>query len=321
MKAIIQHGYGSTDVLAFEEVETPEPGDDEVLVRVLAAGVNTGDWHLLRGVPYLVRLMFGLRRPRNGVPGMDIAGRVEAVGGKVEGLRPGDEVFGWCDGAFAEYASAPASNLLPKPAGLGFEEAAAIGDSALTALQAVRDKGRVDPGQRVLVIGASGGVGSFVVQIARAFGAHVTGVCSTQSMDVVREIGADEVIDYTREDFADGERRYDVIFDLVGNRSLADCRRALTPRGTYVVIGVHDVGRWFGMSRQAKALVSSLFLRQRMRILIAKHTREDLEVIKSMAEEGKIVPVIDRRYRLEQVPDALRHQGEGHGTGKSVVVV
>lgn len=321
MKAIVQDGYGSPDVLRLEDVERPVPGAGEVLVRVHAAGVNAGDWHLLRGVPYLVRLVFGLRRPRRRIPGMDIAGRVEAIGGDVEGLRPGDEVFGWCEGAFAEYACLPADNLLGKPAGLSFEQAAAVGDSAFTALQAVRDRGSVGAGQRVLVSGASGGVGTFAVQIAKARGAHVTGVCSTRNLDMVREIGADEAIDYTREDFAAGDRRYDVMLDLVGDRSLSDCRRALAPRGTYVLVGVRDLGRWLGLGRQLRVLVSAPFVRQRMRAFIAKHTKDDLVALSELVEAGKLKPVIDRRYELSEAAEALRHQGGGHGRGKTVIAV
>ncbi len=321
MKAIVQRRYGTPEVLALAELATPEPDAGEVLVRVHAAGVNSGDWHLLRGVPYLMRLMFGLRGPRRRVPGIDIAGRVEAAGGDVAGLRPGDEVFGWCQGAFAEYAAVPADNLIEKPAALDFEGAAAVGDSAFTALDAVRDRGEVAAGQRVLVNGASGGVGSFAVQIAKALGAHVTGVCSAGSVEMVREIGADEVIDYERQDFAAGERRYDVLIDLVGNRSLADCRRAVAPRGTYVLVGVREIGRWFGLGRQLRLLAGAPFVRQRMRTLIVKHTRDDLIALRELVEAGKLAPVIDRRYELGEAADALRHQGEGHPRGKIVICV
>jgi NADPH:quinone reductase-like Zn-dependent oxidoreductase len=321
MKAIIQTRYGSPDVLQLTEVDKPVFKDDEVLVHVHAAAINIGDWHLLRGMPYVVRLVAGLRRPRREIPGLDIAGQVEAVGANVQQLRPGDEVFGWCKGAFAEYACAAASNLLPPASNLTLEQSAAVGDSAFTALAAVRDQGKVQPGQRVLINGASGGVGTFAVQVAKAFGANVTGICSTANLDMVRSIGADEVIDYTKEDFALTGQRYDVMLDLVGSRSLSDCRRTLTRRGTYVVVGVKDVGRWLGLGRQFKALLLSPFVRQRMRVFVVRHNRQDLAVLKEFVEAGKLVPVIDRRYALSDVPEALRHQGEGHVRGKSVIAL
>ena len=321
MKAIVQMRYGSPDVLRLEEIAKPVVKDDEVLVRVGAAAVNIGDWHLLRGVPYVMRLVFGLTAPRRRTPGLDIAGEVEEVGGNVKRFRPGDEVFGWCKGAFAEYACTAENNLLHRPTNLTFEQAAAVGDSAFTALAAVRDQGKVQPGQRVLINGASGGVGTFAVQIAKSFGANVTGVCSTRNLDTVRSIGADQVIDYTTEDFTRSVALYDVMLDLVGNRSLADCRRALTPRGTYVIVGVKDMGRWFGLGRQFKALSLSPFIGQRMRVFVARHTKEDLAVLKELVEAGKVAPVIERRYALSDVPNALRHQGEGHAHGKIVIVV
>ena len=256
MKAIVQTRYGSPDVLQLKDIDKPVVKDDEVLVRVRAAAVNIGDWHLLRGVPYVMRLVAGLRRPRREIPGLDIAGQVEAVGGNVQQFRPGDEVFGWCKGAFAEYACARREQSPSQATNLTFEQSAAVGDSAFTALAAVRDQGKVQPGQRVLINGASGGVGTFAVQIAKAFGAHVTGVCSTRNIDMVRSIGADEVIDYTKEDFTQTGQRYDVMLDLVGTRSLSDCRRALTPRGTYVLVGVKDMGRWFGLGRQIQGALA-----------------------------------------------------------------
>lgn len=319
MKAMIQTRYGSPDVLQLTHVDKPVVKDDEVLVHVHAAAVNIGDWHLLRGVPYVVRLVAGLRRPRRDIPGLDIAGQVEAVGANVEQFRPADEVFGWCKGAFAEYACASESDLLTTASNLTLEQSAAVGDSAFTALAAVRDQARVQPGQRVLINGASGGVGTFAVQIAKAFGANVTGVCSTANLDMVRSIGADEVIDYTKEDFAQTGQRYDVMLDLVGSRSLADCRRALTRRGIYVVVGVKDMGRWLGLGRQFKALLISPFVRQRMRVFVVRHNRQDLAVLKELVEAGKLMPVIDRRYALSDVPEALRYQGEGHARGKSVI--
>src|SRR3954469_1783187 len=321
MRAIIQDKYGSPAVLEIRDVGRPAVKDDDVLVRVRAAGVNIGDWHLLRGVPYVMRLAFGLRKPRRQIPGLDIAGQVEAVGSSVKQFRPGDEVFGWCRGAFAEYACGGEDTLLPKPGNLTFEQSAAVGDSAFTALAAVRDQGKVQPGQRVLVNGASGGVGTFAIQIAKSFGANVTGVCSTRNVELVRSLGADEVIDYTREDFTQSEPRYDVMLDLIGNRSLFDCRRALTPRGTYVLVGVSDLGRWFGLARQIKALLLSPFVRQSMRVFVVRHNREDLAVLKQLVETEKVAPVIDRRYELSDVPEALRHQGEGHTQGKIVIAV
>jgi NADPH:quinone reductase-like Zn-dependent oxidoreductase len=321
MKAIVQPHYGSPDVLQLRDVDKPVVKAEEVLVRVRAAAVNIGDWHLMRGQPYVVRLVAGLRGPRREIPGIDIAGRVEAVGEKVQQFRPGDEVFGWCRGAFAEHACAAAGNLLPRPSNFTPEQAAAVGDSALTALAAVRDQARVQPGQAVLINGASGGVGTFAVQIAKACGANVTGVCSTANLDMVRSLGADQVIDYTKEDFLESGQRYDAMLDLVGSRSLSDCRRALTRRGTYVVVGVKEMGRWLGLGRQFRALLLSPFVRQRMRVFVVRHTRAGLADLKELVEAGKLTPVIDRRYPLSEVPEALRHQGEGHPRGKIVVVL
>jgi NADPH:quinone reductase-like Zn-dependent oxidoreductase len=268
-----------------------------------------------------MRAVSGLRKPRRAVPGLDIAGQVEAVGGSVKQFRPGDEVFGWCRGAFAEYARAAENNLLAKPANLTFEQSAAVGDSAFTALAAVRDQGKVQLGQRVLINGASGGVGTFAVQIAKSFGADVTGVCSTRNVDLVRSIGAGQVIDYTKEDFTKTERRYDVMLDLVGNRSLSDCRRALAPRGTYVLIGVSDLGRWLGLARQSKALLLSPFVRQRMRVFRREAQQGGPGCSEGLVEAEKVAPVIERRYELREVPEALRHQGEGHTQGKLVIAV
>src|SRR5215211_2070481 len=321
MKAIVQDKYGSPDVLQLKDIDRPVVSDGEVQVRVHAAAVNIGDWHLLRGVPYVMRMVVGLRKPKREIPGTDVAGRVEAVGGDVKQFRPGDEVFGWCEGAFAEYACAPENNFLPKPANVTFEQAAAVGDSAFTALDAVRDQGKVQRGHEVLINGASGGVGTFAVQIAKSFGADVTGVCSTRNVDLVRSIGADQVIDYTKEDFTQTEQRYDVMLDLIGSRSLSDCRRALTRRGTYVLVGVRDLGRWFGLARQIKALLLSPFVRQRMRVFVVRHNREDLAVLKELVEAERVAPVVDRRYELSEVPEALRHQGEGHTQGKIVIAV
>ena len=308
-------------MLRLRDVAEPDLGDDQVLVRVHAAAVNIGDWHLLRGVPYVIRLVAGVRRPRREIPGLDIAGQVEAVGRNVTQFRSGDEVFGWCKGAFAEHACAAESDLLPKPANLTSEQSAAVGDSAFTALAAVRDQAKVQPGDKVLINGASGGVGTFAVQIAKSFGANVTGVCSTRNLDTVRSLGADHVIDYTQQDFAHTEQRYDAMLDLVGSHPLSDCRRLLTPRGTYVIVGVKDMGRWLGLGRQIKALLLSPFVRQRMRVFVVRHSREDLAVLKGLVEAGKLAPVIDRRFALADVPDAIRYQGEGHPLGKIVIAM
>jgi len=321
MKAIVQDRYGPPDVLELRAIDKPVVKDDEVLVRVRAAAVNIADWHLMRGVPYVMRAVSGLRKPRRAVPGLDIAGQVEAAGRNVKQFRLGDEVFGWCRGAFAEYARAAENNLLPKPANLTFEQAAAVGDSAFTALAAVRDQGKVRPGHRVLINGASGGVGTFAVQIAKSFGADVTGVCSTRNVDLVRSLGADQIIDYTKEDLTHIEQRYDVLLDMIGSRSLSDCRRVLTQRGTYVLVGVRDLGRWFGLARQIKALLVSPFVRQRIRVFVVRHNREDLAVLKELVEAEKVAPVIHGRYPLSEVPEALRYQGEGHTQGKIVIAV
>ncbi len=298
-------------------------GDDEVLVRVRAASVHLGDWHLMTGVPYLTRLFgFGLRRPRARVRGTAFAGTVERVGARVSGLRPGDEVFGTCDGAFAEYARARPAQLAPKPAGLGFEQAAAVPVSAVAALQGLRDSGRLRPGQHVVVIGAAGGVGTYAVQLAKALGAEVTGVCSTTKLELVRSIGADHVIDYTREDFAAGARRYDLVLDTAGGRPLSVLRRALTARGTLVIVGAEQGGRWLqGTDRQLRALLLSPFVGQRLRGLVSTDSRADLVVLTGHIEAGRVTPVIDRTYPLAEVPDAVRHLAGGHARGKVVITV
>jgi len=323
MKAIVQDTYGSPDVLQLREIDKPVVGEDEVLVRVQAAGVDQGVWHSVAGLPYLFRIAgIGVRAPKNPVPGLDVAGRVEAVGGNVTLFQPGDDVFGTCRGSFAEYASARADRLGPKPAKLSFEQAAAVPTSGATALQAVRDKGKVRPGQRVLVIGAGGGVGTFAVQLAKAFGAEVAGVCSTTKMELVRSIGADRVIGYTREDFADGRNRYDVILDIAGNRSLSHLRRALAPEGRLVIVGGEGGGKWFGgIDRQLRAQVVSLFVRQKLGTLIATARKEDLEELRGLVEAGRVTPVVDRTFPLSEVPEAIRYLRDGHARGKVVITV
>jgi NADPH:quinone reductase-like Zn-dependent oxidoreductase len=324
MKAIVQETYGSADVLELREIDKPVVGDDDVLVRVRAAGLDPGVWHLTTGLPYLVRIMgYGLRKPKARVRGRDLAGRVEAVGKNVTQFQPGDEVFGTCDdGSFAEHACARADRFAPKPANLSFEQAAAVPVSACTALQGLHDKGQVQPGQKVLIIGAAGGVGSFAVQLAKAFGAEVTGVCSTTKADLVRSIGADHVIDYTREDFADGRQRYDVILDTAGRRSLSHLRRALTSRGTLVLVGGEGGGRWTGgFERSLWALMLSPFVGQKLRALVSTEREEDLQSLRELIEAGKVTPVIDRTYALSEVPDAIRYLEEGHARGKVVITV
>lgn len=323
MKAIVQNEYGpARDVLRPDEIDPPVIGADEVLVRVHAAGLSAADWRLVRGDPYLVRLMMlGLRRPRNPVPGMDVAGTVDAVGEQVTELQPGDEVFGVCTGAFAEYARASVDSLVRKPEGLTFEQAATVTNSGCTALQGLRDRGRVEPGQTVLVNGASGGVGTFAVQIARTLGAEVTGVCSTRNVDLVRSLGAAHVIDYTRKDFARVGRRWDVILDAVGNRSLSDCRRALTTGGTLVLVG-GEGGPWLGgLDRTLRAVLWSPFVSESLRMLFAIPTKSDLLALAKLIEAGDLAPVIDRTYPLSETPDAIGYVEEGHTRGKVVVVV
>ncbi len=324
MKAIVQDTYGSADVLRLEDIDKPVVGDDDVLVRVHAAGVNPAVWHLMTGMPYLMRVMgAGLRKPNVHVRGADVAGRVEAVGKSVTKFQPGDEVFGACDGAFAEYASARADKFVRMPTNLTFEQAAAVPDSGCTALRGVRDAGKVKPGQKVLIIGAGGGIGTFAVQIAKAFGAEVTGVCSTTKVDMVQSIGADHAIDYTREEFADGRQHYDVILDIAGRRSLSHLRRALAPTGTLVIIGGEGGGRWFGgTGRNLQALMLSPFVRQNLRAPVYLAARNaDLVTLKELIEAGKVTPVIDRTYLLQEVPEAIRYWEAGHARGKVVITV
>ncbi len=323
MKAIVQDTYGSADVLELRDIDRPQIADDQVLVRVHAAGVDRGVWHLMAGLPYPIRIAgYGVRAPKNPVPGMDLAGVVEAVGKDVTSFAPGDEVFGIGKGTFAEYAVAPEDKLAPKPANLSFEQAAAIAISGLTALQSLRDVARVQAGQKVLVIGASGGVGTYAVQVAKAFGAHVTGVASTSKVDLVRAIGADEVIDYTAEDFAAGDTRYDVIVDIGGNASLARLRRALTPTGTVAIVGGETGGRWLGgFDRMLRAPMLSPFVSQDLRSVTASENAADMLVLKDMIEAGQVTPVIERSYPLAEVPDAIRHIEQGRARGKVVITI
>jgi NADPH:quinone reductase-like Zn-dependent oxidoreductase len=323
MKAIVQDEYGSPDVLRLDDVDPPEIGNDDVLVRVHAAGVDAGVWHVMTGLPYMIRIMgYGLRAPKARIRGSDFAGRVEAVGPNVTTVRPGDAVFGACDGSFAEYARVKEKNCTPKPSNLTFEQAAAVPVSALTALQGLRDHGKIEPGQQVLVIGAGGGVGTFAVQIAKAFGAEVTGVCSSTKLDTVRSIGASHVIDYTREDFVETGRRWDLILDIAGNRSLSHLRRALTPRGTLVIIGGEEGDRWIGgTDRLLRALALSPFVRHNLRTFIARVLQEDLLFLKELIEAGTVTPVVDKTYPLSQAPDAVRHLAAGRARGKVVIIV
>ncbi len=322
MKAIVQEEYGPSDVLRLRDIDKPVIGDHDVLVRVQAAAVHPGDYFVMTGEPYMVRLVFGLRRPGNGVPGRDVAGRVETGGENVDGLEPGDEVFGWSTtGTLAEYTCAPADNFVLKPADLTMEQAATIPMSALTALQALRDIANLQPGQTVLITGASGGVGTFAVQIAKALGGEVTGVCSTPNIDLVRSLGADHVIDYTEVDFTRTGQRYDVILDSVEAQSLSAARRALAPRGTLIPNNGAG-GRWVGpLRRIAKARLLSLFTRQTLRPFLSRERRDDLLVLKELVEAGKVTPAIGRTYPLSQAAAALRHVGEGHSRGKVVVTI
>lgn len=323
MKAVAQDRYGSPDVLMLKDAAKPVAGDGEVLVRVHAAGVDRGVWHLMAGRPYLMRIVgFGLRAPKNPTVGMDLAGTVEAVGQNVTRFQPGDEVFGIGKASFAGFALAREDKLAARPENLTFESAAAVGISGSTALQAVRDHGRVKPGQNVLIIGASGGVGTFAVQIAKAFGARITGVCSSSKVDMVRSIGADHVIDYALEDFAEGDQRYDVILDIGGNSKLARLRRALTPEGTLVIVGGEGGGPWFGgIDRQLRATMMSAFVHQTLKTFINNENYKDLIVLKELIESGKLTPVIDRTYPLAEAPEAIRYLQQGRVRGKVVITV
>lgn len=320
MTAIVQDRYGSADVLKLREIKRPRPRTDEVIVRVHAAGVDFGVWHLMEGLPYAVRLASGLRRPRNPVRGLELAGVVTEVGAEVSTFAPGDAVFGIGEGSFAEYARASASKLVHKPSNLGFEDAAVVPVSATTALVGLR-AAKIEAGQTVLITGAGGGVGSYAVQIARAMGAEVTGVCSTSKLDFVRSLGAAHAVDYTREDISAGDRTYDAIIDLAGHRGVSALRRALAPNGTLVLLGGEGGGRWLGMGRQVWSQIIGITTRQKFRSPLALVNQGDLRVLKEMLETGKLSPVVDRRYPLSEVPTAVRALAAGHSRGKSVITI
>jgi NADPH:quinone reductase-like Zn-dependent oxidoreductase len=322
MRAIVQDKYGGADDLRLENINVPTSGTDEVLVRVVAASVFIGDWHVVTGLPYAIRPKFGLRRPKARVRGQEMAGRVESVGTGVTRFRPGDEVFGTCEGAFAEYVSVTERLLAPKPSSLTFEQAATVPITGTTALQAVRDKGGVQAGQTVLIIGAAGGVGSFAVQVARALEARVTGVCSTKQVEVVLSIGAEDAIDYTLEDFTELGRHWDVIVETAGARPLAELRRALTPRGTLVIVGGEGGGKWVGKAgRMVQAPMMSPFISQRLTTMVVEHNGADLIVLKDLIEAGGVTPVIGKTYALSEVPDAIRDLEQRRTQGKLVVKI
>jgi NADPH:quinone reductase-like Zn-dependent oxidoreductase len=326
MKAIVYQNFGSPDILRFEEIDKPTPADNEVLIRVRAASVNPLDWKLMKGGPLILRLLLGLGKSKIKRPGVDVAGQVEAVGRNVTQFKPGDEVFGICRGAFAEYATSQSvpgmkSVLVLKPANVTFDQAASAPVAALTALQGLRDKGRIRPGQKVLINGAAGGVGTFAVQMAKSFAANVTGVCSTTNVDMVRSIGADCVIDYTKEDFTRSGQRYDLVLDCVGNHSLSACRRVLNPKGILVMVGAPDDSPVIRLlARLLGALVLSRFVSQKMVFFIAKVNQEDLTILGEFMATGRITPVIDKHYRLSQLPEAFRYAAEGHSRGKLIVI-
>ncbi len=323
MQAIVHRCYGPPDVLKLENIEKPTPEDNQVLVKVHAAAVNPLDWHFMRGKPYILRMDAGLGAPKNPRLGVDFAGTVEAIGKNVKRFKPGDEVFGGKFGAFAEYVRvAEDGSLALKPANLSFEQAASVNIAAITALQALRDRGKIQPGQKVLINGASGGVGTFAVQIAKAFGAEVTGVSSTRNVELVRSLGADHVVDYTKEDFTESGQLYDVILDNVGNRPLLDVRRVLNPKGKYILIGGGgpDAGPWIGVFVGAiKALVLSWFVDQDMGMFMSEGNQEDLAILGDLMQAGKVTPVIDRRYKLSETAEAMRYLEEGHARGKVVI--
>ena len=326
MKAIVYQNFGSFDILRCEEIDKPTPGDNEVLIKVRAASVNPLDWKLLKGGPFIVRLLLGLGKPKIKRPGVDVAGQVEAVGRNVTQVKVADEVFGTCRGAFAEYATSQSvpgmkSVLVRKPANVTFEQAASAPVAGLTALQGLRDKGRIQHGQRVLINGAAGGVGTFAVQLARSFGANVTGVCSTRNADTVRSIGADRVIDYTKENFTKSGQRYDLVLDCVGNHSLSACRRVLNPRGILVMVGApNDIPVTSLLARLISAFLLSMVGSRKMRFFIAKVNQKDLTILGEFMGTGEVTPVIDRRYRFSEVREAFRYAAEGHTRGKLIII-
>jgi NADPH:quinone reductase-like Zn-dependent oxidoreductase len=323
MRAIVQEAYGTANVLRLVELDRPEIAANEVLVKVVAAGMDRGTWHVLAGKPYLMRIMgFGFRRPKNQVPGLDVAGFVVAVGADVTRFKTGDEVFGISRGSFAEYAAVLEDKLAHKPAGLSFEQAAVVPISGGTALQALQDSGEVEAGQKVLVIGASGGVGTYAIQLAKAFGTEVTGVSSTAKTDLVLSIGADHVIDYSREDYASSGQHYDLILDIGGNSKLSRLRKALTPNGTLVIVGGEEGGNLIGgFDRQLRALILSMFVGQRLTMLASKERATDLELLTPLLESGQVTPIIDRTYPLAQVPEAIRHLETGQVRGKIAITL
>ncbi len=323
MKAIVYYNHGSPDVLKCEEIQKPTPGDNEVLIKVRAAAVNPLDWHLMRGILHLGPIKLRLRKPRMKQPGRDVAGQVEAVGRNVTQFKPGDEVFGVCRGAFADYASAPESKLVLKPPNVTFEQAASVPIAGFTALQSLRDKGHIQPGQKVLINGAAGGVGTFAVQIAKSFGAQVAGVCSTRNLEMVRSIGADQVIDYTKDDFTKREQRYDLILDCVMNHSVSSLRRVLNRQGICIMVGGPNESRSMGglVAHWIIALVSSWFVSRKFVMCLANMNKEDLTIIGGLIATGKITPVIDKRPGLTEVPEAIRYVGTGHTRGKVVITL
>jgi NADPH:quinone reductase-like Zn-dependent oxidoreductase len=326
MKAVVYTDYGSPEVLEIRDVKKPAPNDDQVLIKVRAASVNPLDWHFMEGTPYIMRAMgVGLRKPKDPRLGVDMAGQVEAVGKNVTQFKPGDEVFGGKTGAFAEYVCARADRAIAlKPANVTFEQAASVPIAAITALQGLRDKGKVQAGQKVLINGASGGVGTFAVQIAKSFGANVTGICSTRNLEMVRSLGADHVIDYTKEDFTKGDERYDVILDNVGTQPLSGFRRVLKPNGICVMIGgggPNDGGLIGPMGRPVKALLMSPFISQKMGMMMAELNKEDLTILGDLMQSGKVKPVIDRTYPLSQIAEAMRYLEAGHARGKVIITV
>ena len=322
MKAIVQHKFGSPDVLELQEIDKPAIEDDQVLIRVRATSVNPYDWHMMTGTPYIARISAGLLKPKQATPGVDVAGKIESVGKNVTQFQPGDEVFGGSPGAFAEYARAREEGIVLKPANLTYEQAAAVTLAGLTALQGLRDKGGIQPGHKVLINGASGGIGTLAVQIAKALGAEVTGVCSTRNVDMVRSIGADHVVDYTTEDFTGRGEHYDLFLDLVGDRSLFECGDVLTPDGIYVAVSGPKKNRLLGpLMRTLRLLLVSRFGSHKMVGMLTSRSQEDLLYLRDLLETGKVTPVIDRQYGLTEAAEAMRHQGQGHAQGKTVITM